>query len=389
VRGIDRAGNVSAWASAAVPMPTAAPAAPQQATVELTGTTVRESGDAVVGARCQSTSGRCQVRITLLVGRTAVSSRDGVIEAGRTASLTAKLPATLQRTLARRGTMPVTIRSEVTSDGATSTVSSRVTLVAPDARTVVQAKAAPQKGSDKAVTVSARCRGGLATRCRAQVDLQLVGAGTGRRASNQVTVVGRAKTEGPSGSRIGAKVALNATGQRLLKKHGTLRVRPVIRLGGRAVGFPARVVLLGGMDGRTWIRAVLGELDRHGPVRADLNATLDRVHAREITPQAGADIIEKEILPDRVDTLTRLRALPPPPARLDYVRRDVIEAFEVSIAANRGTMAHLRAGGMPTNDPTSRLHERATVVKKKLMADLAREGKPLGIAVPPARSLWP
>jgi hypothetical protein len=81
--------------------------------------------------------------------------------------------------------------------------------------------------------------------------------------------------------------------------------------------------------------------------------------------------------------------MPPPPARLDYVRRDLIEAFEVSIAANRGTMAHLRVGGMPTNDPTSRLHERATVVKKKLMDDLARAGKPLGISVPPARSLWP
>jgi hypothetical protein len=180
---------------------------------------------------------------------------------------------------------------------------------------------------------------------------------------------------------------LDPAGRRLLKKHGTLRVRPVITVRGKA--FRGPTVLLGGMDARAWIRAVLAELDRHGPVRADLNATLDRVHAREITPQAGADVIEKQIIPDRVDTLARLRDLPPPPARIDYVRRDVIEAFVVSIAANKGTMAHLRAGGMPTNDPTSRLHERATAVKKKLMADLARAGKPLGIEVPPARSLWP
>jgi hypothetical protein len=327
------------------------------------------------------------VRVILVVGGKAVSTADGVVQSGKTAALTAKLPATLQRSLARRGTIRATLRSEVTSDGATSTVTSQVTLVAPDARQVVQAKAAPQKGAKDAVTVAARCRGALAARCRAQVDLQLVGVGAGGRAPNQVTIVGRAKMEGPSGARIGAKVTLDAVGRRLLKKHGTLRVRPVIGL--KAVKFRAPVVLLGGMDARTWIRAVLAELDRHGPVRADLNATLDRVHAREITPQAGADIIEKQILPDRMDTLARLRELPPPPARIDYVRRDVIEAFEVSIAANKGTMAHLRAGGMPTNDPTSRLHERATAVKKKLMADLARAGKPLGIEVPPARSLWP
>ncbi|MFM9170594.1 MAG: hypothetical protein ACKOTD_10905 [Phycisphaerales bacterium] len=125
--------------------------------------------------------------------------------------------------------------------------------------------------------------------------------------------MGQATMQGPSGARMGTKVSLNAAGRRLARKHGVLRVRPVISLGGR--NFRSSVVVLGGLDARAWIRAVLAELDRHGPVRADLNATLDRVHAREITPQAGADIIEKQIIPDRVDTLARLRDLPPPPAR--------------------------------------------------------------------------
>ena len=387
VRGIDRAGNVSAWASAAVPLPAAVPAAPQQATVELTGTRVRESGDAVLAARCESASGTCQVRVILVVAGKNVSTADGVVQSGRTAALTAKLPATLQRSLARRGTIRATVRSEVTSDGVTTVASKPVTLVAPDAREVVQTAAAVVRGSKDTLTVAARCRGSLAARCRAKVDLQLVGVGSRGRAANQATIIGQAKMEGPTGARIGTRIVLDAVGRRLLKKHGTLRVRPVITVRGKA--FRGPTVLLGGMDARAWIRAVLAELDRHGPVRADLNATLDRVHAREITPQAGADIIEEQIIPDRVDTLARLRNLPPPPARIDYVRRDVIEAFVVSIAANKGTMAHLRAGGMPTNDPTSRLHERATAVKKKLMADLARAGKPLGIEVPPARSLWP
>ncbi|MFM8829296.1 MAG: Ig-like domain-containing protein, partial [Actinomycetota bacterium] len=84
VRGIDNAGNVSAWTSAAVPVAApAAPAAPgtaPQATIELTGTTVRDSGDAVVGARCQSASGSCQVKMVLVVGGKPVSSTDGVVQ---------------------------------------------------------------------------------------------------------------------------------------------------------------------------------------------------------------------------------------------------------------------------------------------------------------------
>jgi hypothetical protein len=74
---------------------------------------------------------------------------------------------------------------------------------------------------------------------------------------------------------------------------------------------------------------------------------------------------------------------------MDYLRRDVLAAFTTSIAANTATIGHLRAGGKPTNDPNSRLHVRATEIKARLMAGMAREAKPLGIAVPPARSLWP
>jgi hypothetical protein len=310
-----------------------------------------------------------------------------VVASGASKSLTAKLPATLQRQLARKGTIKATVRSEVTSDGTTSIVSNQITLVAPDAKQVVQARAAAIKGSNDTLTVAARCKGTLAARCRATVNLELVGAGGGRRAANQATSVGKARMEGASGTRLGAKIALTAEGRRLLKKYGTLRVRPVIVVSGKK--FPGPVVLLGGLSAGEWIRAVLAELDRHGEARADLNAILDYVEAGTMTPQAGADAIEKDIQPARAETLARLRALALPPARLARVRIEVLEAFVVSLAADKATAAHLRAGGKPTNDPNSRLHVRATDIKARMLTHMAAAAKPLGIRVPPARNLWP
>ena len=387
VRGIDRAGNVSAWASAVVPMPPAPAAAPAQATIVLTGTSVNSAGDAVVGTTCRSGSGQCQIKMVLLVNGSPVSTTEGVVASGASKSLTAKLPATLQRQLARKGTIKATVRSEVTSDGTTSIVSNPVTLVAPDAKQVVQARAAAIKGSNDTLTVAARCKGTLAARCRATVNLELVGAGGGRRAANQATSVGKARMEGASGSRLGTKITLTAEGRRLLKKYGSLRVRPVIVVSGKK--FPGPVVLLGGLSAGDWIRAVLAELDRHGEARTDLNAILDYVQAGTMTPQAGADAIEKDIQPARAETLARLRALSRPPARLEYVRMDVLSAFAVSLAADKATAGHLRGGGMPTNDPNSPLHVRASAIKGRLMAELAKEAKPFHITVPPARNLWP
>ena len=323
----------------------------------------------------------------MLINGSPVSTTDGEVASGASKSLSAKLPATLQRQLARKGTIKATVRSEVTSDGTTSIVNTPITLVAPDAKQVVQARAAAIKGSSDTLTVAARCKGTLAARCRATVNLELLGTGSGRRAANQVTSVGKARMEGASGTRLGAKIALTATGRRLLKKYGTLRVRPVISISGKK--FPGPVVVLGGMSAGDWIRAVLAEINRRGEARADLNAILDYVEAGTMTPQAGAAAIEKDIQPARAETLARLRALAPPPARLARVRTEVLEAFVVSLAADTATAAHLRAGGKPTNDPNSHLHVRATDIKTKMLADIAVAAKPLGITVPPARNLWP
>ncbi len=108
-----------------------------------------------------------------------------------------------------------------------------------------------------------------------------------------------------------------------------------------------------------------------------------------ISPQAGAAAIEKDIQPARADTLARLRALTPPPSRLAHLKHEVLSAFAVSLAADKATAGHLRAGGMPTNDPNSPLHVRASAIKSKMMADLAAAAKPIAITVPPARNLWP
>jgi hypothetical protein len=325
--------------------------------------------------------------MVLLINGSPVTTTNGVLANGATKGLTAKLPATLQRQLARKGTIKATVRTEVSSGGTATTTSEPVTLVAPDAKQVVQTRAAVLKGSQDTLTVAARCKGTLAARCRANVDLRLVGTGTGRRASNQATVVGKARMEGASGTRMGSKIVLNAEGKRLLKQHGTLRVRPVFTLAGHRIAGP--VVRLGGMTAGDWIRAVLAELDRHGQARTDLNAILDYVEAGTMTPQAGADAIEKDIQPARAETLARLRALAPPPPHLDRIRTEVLTAFVVSLAADKATAGHLRAGGKPTNDPNSRLHVRASAIKAKMLADMAVAAKPLGIRVPPARNLWP
>ena len=68
---------------------------------------------------------------------------------------------------------------------------------------------------------------------------------------------------------------------------------------------------------------------------------------------------------------------------------EVLSAFAVSLAADKATAGHLRGGGMPTNDPNSPLHVRASAIKSNLMSDLAKEAKPFHITVPPARNLWP
>jgi len=396
VRGIDRAGNVSAWVSAAVPARAttpspgttpAAPATPPQATIVLTGTTVNSSGDAEVGTTCRSASGQCHIRMVFLIGGVPVSTTDGVVPDGQSRSIVLKLPATLQRRLARIGTIKATVRSEVTTDGETNTVDQMISLVAPDAKQVVQARAAALKGSHDSLTVAARCKGSLAARCRADVVLQLVGVDGSRHAANQATSVGKAHMEGATGTRMGAKIVLTAKGRRLLKTHGMLRVRPVITVAGKA--FRGPVVTLGGITAGDWIRKVLAELDRHGLARTDLNAVLDQVQAGTISPQDGADAIEKDIQPAREDTLARLRALTPPPARLAPISREVLSAFAVSLAADKATAGHLRAGGLPTNDPNSPLHVRASAIKSKLMADLAAAAKPFAITVPQARSLWP
>jgi hypothetical protein len=389
VRARDRAGNVSPWVSAVVPRaPAVAPPAAggQDAFIVLTGTTVRNSGEAVVSARCQSQD-ECRVRVIMVINGIRVSGTERVLGPGASAQLVAKLPATLQRRLAVRGTMRAVVTTEVTSGGQAASQDQSITLVAPNARRVVQVQSAPLRRSRDRLTVAARCVGSLPQRCRATVDLQLVGVAPGRRSSNQITSVGRARMEGPTGVRLGTTIVLTPAGRRLLRTHGMLRVRPIVTIAGTRI--PGRVVVIGGMSAPAWIRAVLSELHRKGDARATLNGLLDQVEAGTLSPRAGADAIERIVQPARAETLARLKALPPPPARMDYLRRDVLAAFTTSIAANTATIGHLRAGGKPTNDPNSRLHVRATEIKARLMAGMAREAKPLGIAVPPARSLWP
>jgi hypothetical protein len=387
VRAVDQAGNVSSWVSVAAPAAPAPAGQAQQPSVVVTGTAVRSSGDAVVGTRCLSTGGECRVRLTMVVNGARVSSTDSVLADGAVGSFIARLPAGLQRQLARRGTMRAVITAQVTSGGVTTTEQKTVTLVAPNARRVIQVRSARMKGSRDSLTVAARCAGTPAQRCRATVALQLVAAGPGRPGQNQVTVVGATRMEGASGTRLGARVRLSSAGRRLLRKHGSLRVRPVITITGRH--FRGPVVTIGGMTAPQWIRAVLAELDRNGDARGDLNALLDRVEAGEVSPQAGAGTIERDIIPRREETLRRLRDLPPPPPGLMRVRDDAIAAFTASIAANTATAGHLRQGGKPTNDPNSPLHVKASAIKERLMADLAAAARPYRISVPPARALWP
>jgi hypothetical protein len=390
VRAIDRAGNASAWSSRAVPVRAPAPAPPPPTSsgpaVSTSGATITASGDAVVTAKCASGTGAaCAVRLTLLVDGRTVSTSEGSVGDGQTSGLRAALPKSVQATIARKGEIVATLRTEVSVEGAVTTTSTSITLRAPAARGVSGLDTAPSRGRRDAVTVAARCEGSPVTRCRGVAELRLIGRVPGKRA-NGATIVGSAPLEGPGGSRIGATVTLNAAGRRVLARLGSVPASLSVTLNGRTVRGPA--VEVGTLPPRIWVTRMVGILDKYGKARATLNGILDEVHAGTASPQAGAARIRAQVLPRRRAALAEVSALAAP-AELRPLRTLAMRAYEVSIKAGEATAGHLATGGMPTNDPNSPLHVEATRVKEALLAGLAARGRALGVDVPPARTLWP
>jgi hypothetical protein len=389
VRAIDRAGNVSPWASRAVPPRPSTPSATSPGTgpaVSTSGATITASGDAVVTAKCASGTGAaCAVRLSLLVDGRTVSTSEGSVGDGQQSGLRAALPRSVQATIARKGEITATLVAEVSVEGVVSRTTSSITLRAPAARGVSRVETAPSRGRRDSVTVAARCEGSPVTRCRGVAELRMASAAA-RKGANAVTVVGSAPLVGPGGARIGATVRLNAAGRAVLSRLGSVPAVLSVTINGRTVRGPR--VEVGTLAPRIFITRLIDVMNRHGQARATFNRILDDVHAGTLSPQAGAARIRADIVPSRRAALASVTALAAP-RDLQRLRGLAIRAYELSIRAGEATAGHLAAGGMPTNDPNSPLHVEATRVKDTLLSGLAQRGRALGVDVPPARALWP
>ena len=78
----------------------------------------------------------------------------------------------------------------------------------------------------------------------------------------------------------------------------------------------------------------------------------------------------------------------PPPRSLQPIAVLLLRAFDQSLAANRAYVAWLRSGRAEDTQGW-RLSLRASATKAELMARLGAAGRPYGIAVPRASTLWP
>ncbi|MFM7247427.1 MAG: hypothetical protein ACKO2Y_08175 [Actinomycetota bacterium] len=95
--------------------------------------------------------------------------------------------------------------------------------------------------------------------------------------------------------------------------------------------------------------------------------------------------------PAALDALPQSRlaaALPTPPRSLQPIATLLLRAFDQSLAANRAYVLWLRSDRVEDTEGW-RLSHRASATKAELMARFAEAGRPYGIAVPRASTLWP
>lgn len=350
---------------------------------------VRPDGSATVQVGCAASARACTATVTLSVGHARIGPSRVEIAAGRTERIAMALPPAVQRRLAAQGVLKARVLMVIEIDGSTVRVESTIDLTAPPATLMWRPRATPV--ASHGMLLSGVCRGPAVSRCDGTVTFY----GTPARVRSELAgsarrvVVARAVLAGPAGRALSGRARLSAAGVRLLRKSGAIRVTPTVRANGSTkVQRTLPSFVISEMDRAGWLRRALATLRVGGTPRADLNRLLDQVKARQVSRAAAADQIEQQIIPARQRARARAVALPAPDASMHPIATLLVRAFDQSLAANRAYVEWLRSG-QPADTRAWHLSMSATGTKEKLVALLARAGKPHGIAVPKATGLWP
>ncbi|MGI9185969.1 MAG: hypothetical protein ACR2J9_00345 [Gaiellales bacterium] len=398
VRAIDAAGNVSAWHTRATPVlppvaPVVIPSTPADPNAVIVGgrafvtttTFVTSAGSTDLNVGCAAAAGgTCDVRVDLVYGKKVKATSSARIPSGGRSTVNVPLPKDLQRRLATDGTLSVDMNvSAATGDGVDSAVIP-VVLQAP-AATGIQAisPTVPAPGATS-TQVSLRCAGMIPYHCAGPISV--IEAPTGARAGGGVIAV--ATVKGAAGENLTATISLNAAGKRLLAKRGTLSVIASATLEGSGATGSSSAFTFTNVRASDWLRQVIRKMDQGAPTRMRLNNVLDLYRTGRISAAVAARIVEHETLVQRQATLDALQFYRTPPKGLERASALVQAAYRQSIAANEAFLRWLRTGGRLALYPW-RPSAKASATKAKLIAELQRQAKPLGIPVRPVSSYYP
>jgi len=387
--------GTSAASSASSPVTPAAPpatvaSAPTPAPTALDdGATVERDGSATVQVGCAASARVCSATVTMFVGSTPIATSREQIAAGETQDVALALPLRLQRQLAEEGVLRVRVVTVIDVDGSKITVESTIDLTAPPAEALMRPRL--KAAADGTTTITGDCQGTAVTRCDGTVTLyasaEQVERAAGRAAER--IVVGRSSFAGPAGRQVATRTRLTAAGLKLLRDKGAIRVTPQVTMkGSTRVGGALPSFVMTRMTQEEWLRRALSTLYVGGRPRADLNNLLDQTKRGVVDRRTAASIIERDIMDARRKARARAAALPTPPRSLQPIATLLLRAFDQSLAANRAYVLWLRSDRVEDTQGW-RLSRRASATKAELMARFAEAGRPYGIAVPRASTLWP